>query len=134
MDTESKFVGLDYHQLSVQVCVMNGDGQVLSNRSLENQLCEIVDDSGQHGAVADVAIEACGGASDLGEKERCLEGLAALSSLKRRFIVPPPKALPAIPMVLSLHLRARLRRNRARSFPQCKSGRAKCSWGQYLEG
>ena len=74
MDNLSKFVGLDYHQLSVQVCVMDGDGQVLSNRSLENQLCEIVDEAGRHGPVAGVAIEACGGASDLAEKIVALTG------------------------------------------------------------
>lgn len=38
MDTLAKFVGLDYHQTSVQVCAMNRTGQVLSNRSCENQL------------------------------------------------------------------------------------------------
>ncbi len=26
------YVGLDYHQKSIQVCVMNGEGQVLGNR------------------------------------------------------------------------------------------------------
>lgn len=74
MDNLSKFVGLDYHQLSVQVCVMDRDGQVLSNRSLENQLCAIVDEAGRHGPVAGVAIEACGGASDLAEKIVALTG------------------------------------------------------------
>ena len=30
------FVGLDYHQNSVQVCVVNGEGKVLENRSVAN--------------------------------------------------------------------------------------------------
>ena len=32
----TRFVGLDYHQESVQVCVMDSEGRVLANRSVRN--------------------------------------------------------------------------------------------------
>ncbi len=68
MESLAVFVGLDYHQSSVQVCVMDSEGKVLSNRSYENQLYAIVDAAGRHGPVAGVAIESCVGAADLAEK------------------------------------------------------------------
>ena len=36
MVTITRFVGLDYHQESVQVCVMDSEGRVLANRSVAN--------------------------------------------------------------------------------------------------
>lgn len=36
MDRVSVFVGLDYHQNGVQVCVLNRDGDVLMNGRCEN--------------------------------------------------------------------------------------------------
>src|SRR5438045_3444789 len=62
------FVGLDYHQDSIQVCVLNQQGAVLMNRSAPNnaqQLGRIVQPLG---VVQRVAIEACCGAADLGEE------------------------------------------------------------------
>jgi hypothetical protein len=38
------FVGLDYHQDSVQVCVERGDGLVLANRRCRNDEREVVHD------------------------------------------------------------------------------------------
>jgi hypothetical protein len=40
--TASVFVGIDYHQKSVQVCVLDDAGQVLLNRSLANSR-EVID-------------------------------------------------------------------------------------------
>ncbi len=36
MATITRFVGLDYHQDSVQVCVMDAAGNTLANRSVPN--------------------------------------------------------------------------------------------------
>jgi transposase len=63
------FVGLDYHQDSVQVCVLDQAGKVLLNRASANDpdaLGRLVAPLG--GAVARVGIEACCGAADLGER------------------------------------------------------------------
>lgn len=61
------FVGLDYHQRSVQVCVMDSSGMVLANRSCANHWQSIVQvvPSGVH---VQAAIEACGGAADLADE------------------------------------------------------------------
>ena len=61
------FVGLDYHQHSVQVCVMDKDGEILTNASRPNdweQVSEVVPDGG----VVFAAIEACSGAADFAEE------------------------------------------------------------------
>lgn len=68
MSRVTVFVGLDYHQDSVQVCVMDPAGQVLGNRGCENDWQQIAAYAGQRGAVAGVAIEACTGAADLAEE------------------------------------------------------------------
>lgn len=74
MESLAVFVGLDYHQLSVQVCVMDREGRILSNRSCENQVHAISDAAGAYGSVSGVAIEACPGAADLAEKMVALTG------------------------------------------------------------
>jgi len=61
------FVGLDYHQASVQVCVMNAAGKILVNRKCPNDwrlVAAVVRESGHVCA----AIEACGGAADLADE------------------------------------------------------------------
>jgi len=76
MSTLTFFVGLDYHQKSVQVCVLDLKGKILVNRSVDNDLlsiCEVV-----RKAVAarvngrpfrvQASIEACSGAANLAEE------------------------------------------------------------------
>lgn len=58
------FVGLDYHQQSVQVCVMDAVGKVLVNRRCENDWRMIVQVVPADARVQ-AAIEACNGAADL---------------------------------------------------------------------
>ena len=61
------FVGLDYHQHSVQVCVMDKDGEILTNATRPNdwaQVAEIVPEGG----LGFAAIEACCGAADFAEE------------------------------------------------------------------
>lgn len=68
MDRIAVFVGLDYHQDAVQVCVMDGGGRVLSNRSCVNAWEAIVALAEHHGRVVRVGIEACTGSANLAEE------------------------------------------------------------------
>ena len=62
------FVGLDYHQRAVQVCVLDAAGAILSNRGCLNDWRVIVERVEALGTVARVAIESCAGAADLAEE------------------------------------------------------------------
>ena len=68
MDDCKVFVGLDYHQASVQVCVEDQDGDVLVNRRCTNDWQSIVRAVDGHGTVGRVAIESCSGAADLADE------------------------------------------------------------------
>ena len=61
------FVGLDYHQDSVQVCVMDKQGNVLVNATRPNDWQEVASVVPQGGKVF-AAIEACCGAADFAEE------------------------------------------------------------------
>jgi len=65
------FVGLDYHALSVQVCVMDADGKVLLNRKCANDWRAVM--AAVHGRCGQevqvqAAIESCCGAADLADE------------------------------------------------------------------
>jgi transposase len=62
------FVGLDYHQESVQVCVLDQQGKELCNRSIDNDAGAIEKLIARHGKPRRMAIEACCGAADLAEE------------------------------------------------------------------
>lgn len=68
MSSVSIFVGLDYHQDAVQVCVVDGEGRTLSNRSVANEATAIAQAATRHGQPRRLAIEACCGAADLAEQ------------------------------------------------------------------
>lgn len=59
------FVGLDYHQDGVQVCVMDAAGKVLLNKKFANSWGEIVTAVKRFGGQVRAAIEACSGAANL---------------------------------------------------------------------
>lgn len=68
-DNVQLFVGLDYHQDSVQVCVLDQHAKVRANRPVTNdwrRIAEAVAPLG--GSVRRVAIEACCGAADLAQE------------------------------------------------------------------
>lgn len=67
MKSVSHFVGLDYHQKFLQVCVMDEHARVKLNRRCDNDLASLLPLLGRAGAVKKIAIEACEGAADLGE-------------------------------------------------------------------
>jgi hypothetical protein len=62
------FVGLDYHQAFVQVCVMDASGQALSNQRCANTAQAIRGAVERCGVSVSAAIEACNGAADLAEE------------------------------------------------------------------
>ena len=68
MDDSRVFVGLDYHQASVQVCVMEHRGEVLLNKSGRNDAKAIIEAVQRHGDVGGVVIESCSGAADPAEE------------------------------------------------------------------
>ena len=68
MSSVPVFVGIDYHQDSVQVCVLSADGTALVNRSVDNDAAAIARLVARHGRSARVAIEACCGAADMAEE------------------------------------------------------------------
>lgn len=67
MSKVTYFVGLDYHQHSVQVCVMNSDGHILRNITRANDVQEVVDVVPKGGQVF-AAIEACNGSASFAEE------------------------------------------------------------------
>lgn len=62
------YVGLDYHQSGIQVCVMDKQGKLLTNRMCENRWEAVVKAVEPHGRVARVAIESCSGAADFADE------------------------------------------------------------------
>src|SRR5437588_4849136 len=67
MSTVRVFVGIDYHQQELQVCVLDESGRVLTNCPCENQASAVAALVRRHGRMAYVAIEACCGAADLAD-------------------------------------------------------------------
>jgi transposase len=59
---------LDYHQGSIQVCVIDRRGKVLTNRACPNEWQAVVGLARQFGEVRRVAIESCAGAANLAEQ------------------------------------------------------------------
>lgn len=70
MEQGTVYVGLDYHEDSVQVCAVDATGRVLRNRSVGNSVVDVTGAASGLGAVARAAIESCCGAADLAEALR----------------------------------------------------------------
>jgi transposase len=68
MGTVPVFVGLDYHDASVRVCVLDPQGKPLGNRDCRNDWQAIADYVGRSGRPVQAAIESCPGAADLAEE------------------------------------------------------------------
>ena len=62
------FVGLDYSDERVQVCLLDAQGKQLDNQCCGNDWQEIVRSVERHGRVAEAAIESCTGAANLAEE------------------------------------------------------------------
>ena len=61
------FVGLDYHQDFVQVCILEETGKVVKNSKVENDWRQIAA-AVPSGATVQAALEACCGAADLADE------------------------------------------------------------------
>jgi transposase len=68
MTSVTVFVGLDYHQESVQVCILDAVGVVLSNRPCGNDSAAIAQRVAAFGERVFAAIECCSGASSLADE------------------------------------------------------------------
>lgn len=64
------WVGLDYHQGSIQVCAMDANGKVLGNRRCSNDVNEVVKYIQQRGTPQSIAIESCAGAAEFADELR----------------------------------------------------------------
>lgn len=74
MTSLTVFVGLDYHQESVQVCVLDPAGAVLSNRPCANDVAAIVTRVAAFGDRVFAAIECCTGAAALADELAAVPG------------------------------------------------------------
>jgi len=63
-----RFVGLDYHEDTIRVCVIDETGRQLVNRDCRNDVREVAACVQVHGTPKCVAIEACGGAAALAHR------------------------------------------------------------------
>jgi len=63
---DALYIGIDYHQYSLQVCGLDAKGGVAFNRRCDNNIADILATVGPR--VAEAAIEASCGASDLAEQ------------------------------------------------------------------
>ncbi len=72
MNSLAVFVGIDYHQDSIQVCVMDPQGKVLENQSMPSEVRCVQDFLknwiGKNRQVERVAIEMCCGAATFADK------------------------------------------------------------------
>jgi transposase len=68
MCTLPVFVGLDYHDASVRVCVLDTDGRELANADRCNDWKAIAEFADRFGRPVRAAIESCCGAADLAEE------------------------------------------------------------------
>jgi transposase len=68
MSSVTVYVGLDYHQSAVQVCVMDASGKVLLNRRCPNCWRTITAVVHRHSRCVQAAIEACSGAAELADE------------------------------------------------------------------
>ncbi len=72
MATEPVYVGLDYHYASVQLCILDPRGEVLTNRPCPNDSAAIAELVRPLSDQVRAAIEACSGAANLAEELEAL--------------------------------------------------------------
>lgn len=68
------FLGIDYHQHTLQLCVLDASGRVRVNRALANDWSALVGAVPAGVSVRRVAIESCNGAADLADQLTALAG------------------------------------------------------------
>lgn len=68
MASVTLFVGLDYHQAFIQVCVLDAAGKQIMNRRCDNSAAAVLEAVQRQGEPAAFAIESCCGAADFAEE------------------------------------------------------------------
>jgi len=68
MATVRVFVGLDYHDAGVQVCVLDPHGRVRANTACPNDAAALAELVARHGGPVFAAVEACTGSADLADE------------------------------------------------------------------
>lgn len=68
VDSIAHFVGLDYHEESIQVCILDPEGEVVTNRKIPNDVEGLDRFVRQHGGLWKAAIETCCGAACLADE------------------------------------------------------------------
>lgn len=68
MSNSKVFVGIDYHLKKIQVCVVNSEGLVLKNSSIDNEMSALLPVLARYGPVGGIAIESCSGAAALADE------------------------------------------------------------------
>jgi transposase len=68
MGTVRVYVGLDYHDSGVQVCVLDDSGRVLANTACPNDAAALDGLVRRHGGPVSAAVEACTGSADLADE------------------------------------------------------------------
>lgn len=62
------FVGLDVHQDSIQVCIINAEGRSLFNRRMDNEVRPLIAAIRRFGDDVRIGLEACGGTAALADE------------------------------------------------------------------
>jgi transposase len=74
MDMLPRYVGLDYHEDTIRVCIMDPDRKVRFNQNRPNDVHRVASAIKVYGEPAGVVLEACCGAADFATKLRELTG------------------------------------------------------------
>lgn len=74
MSTVPIYVGLDYHDETIRVCVLAEDGKVLFNRDVDNDGRAVAREVRRFGCPQGVLLEACSGAADFATELITLTG------------------------------------------------------------
>lgn len=68
MSNLAVFVGIDYHQSGIQVCVMDPNGKTLVNRKVADDWQAVLQAVGHRGRPIHAGVEACNGAANLADQ------------------------------------------------------------------
>ena len=74
MDMLPVYVGLDYHEDTIRVCILEQDQKVLFNRDQPNDVRRVAAAISLFGQPAGVALEACCGAAEFATELGALTG------------------------------------------------------------
>ena len=76
------YVGVDYHDARLQICIVSSEGKILANRSCRNDIGDCIKLIRQYGEVQRVCAEACSGSVEF------LEELSRVTGWDKRLCHP----------------------------------------------